>query len=106
MYKHMDVLAKQMFAGEQESGGSYRSPIDALLPESLGAQKRSRQYIFLNDNTSWSACAGTNLPASTSTIQISNRGIMDLKNSYIEFKFNADKCSLPQPLAIWECLHW
>jgi hypothetical protein len=31
---------------------------------------------------------------------------MDLKNSYIEFKFNADKCSLPQPLAIWECLHW
>ena len=52
----------------------------------LGQQKRAREYIILSDPVSWSLNnLAESLPGSTSTINISNKGILDLKRSYIEF---------------------
>jgi hypothetical protein len=73
----------------------------------LGSQKRSRQYIVLSDTTSWSLAAAANVPGATSTIQISNKGILDLKNSYIDFKITmAANSALISPVSLWEVLSW
>lgn len=98
----------QMEKASLESGSSFSSLIDTQNPTMLGSQKRARQYIVLTDAVSWSLTnSNANAPGSTSTIQISNKGILDLKNSYIDFKVAITAGSkLISPISLWEVLSW
>ena len=82
----MDELAMMMQRGGQESGKAYRSPMDALNPEMMGNHRRARETVVLADPVSWSINnAAVNHPGSTSQINISNKGVLDLRKSYLEF---------------------
>lgn len=102
----MDELVKQMQKSSSlESGSSLARLIDSQNPEMLGSQKRAREYVVLSDAVSWSiANSNANAPGSTSTINISNKGILDFKNSYIEFTVALTNARVFNPVSFWEVI--
>jgi hypothetical protein len=51
--------------------------------------------------------SGANQPLSTSTIMITNKGILDLKKSYIEFTVAfANNSTIISPVSFWEVTSW
>ena len=52
----------------------------------MGNHRRARETVVLADPVSWSINnAAVNQPGSTSQINISNKGVLDLRKSYLEF---------------------
>lgn len=78
----MDELAQLMQPGRQEA--SLTRLIDTQRPEMQGSQKRAMERVILSDPVSWSLNnQAANAPGSVSTINISNKGILDLTKSYL-----------------------
>lgn len=60
--------------------------MEALNPDMTGNHRRAREVIVLADPVSWSINnAAVNAPGTTSQINISNKGVLDLRKSYLEF---------------------
>lgn len=63
--------------------------------------------MVLSDPISWTLNnSAANLPLSTSTIMISNKGILDLKRSFIEFTVTLTNCEIISPVSLWEVTSW
>ena len=64
--------------------GVYSNPVEALGPEYRGNHKHAIQRLVLSDTLSWSLNSQENLPAgSTTTIQLAQKGLIDLRRSYV-----------------------
>ena len=58
----------------------------SLNPDMMGNHRRARETVILADPVSWSINnVAENAPGSTSQINISNKGVLDLRKSYLEF---------------------
>jgi hypothetical protein len=75
----MDELLQMQQRGQNE-GYSLSRLIDTQRPDMQGSQKRAREVICLSDAVSWSINnSAANVPGSSSSINVSNKGIIDLR---------------------------
>lgn len=73
----------------------------------LGSQKRANEFVVLSDPISWTINnQANNAPGSTSTIFVSNKGILDLKKSYVEFTVVFTNSKIISPISLWEVISW